>query len=180
MQNLTMEIRRVDQGRREIVGQVAPYYETSNLAGVPGGERLLPGCFSASLNTRTRAIPLIVGHRHGEAAVGLATKWEDSPAGLVGTFQVRDDPTGDETLTHAAGGYLSAMSVGFEPTRVRRGVDGVTEVVAATLHEVSLVAVGAYSGARVMAVRSAQPPQVPAQPAPWWTVPAPGDLSRYT
>jgi phage head maturation protease len=52
---------------------------------------------------------------------------------------------------------LDAFSVGFLPKRETRGADGAREVIEAQLHEVSLVPIGAYDGARVLAVRDAQP-----------------------
>jgi uncharacterized protein len=151
---LHLELRDVNTSAREIVGMSAPYAETSYLTGATAGERLVRGCFGKSIAERGTRIPLVIGHNHREAAIGRATGWEDTDAGLVGMFHIRDDDDGDRTLRHAADGYLSAMSVGFEPVRHRRGPDGAVEVLEGRLHEVSLVAVGAYMGAQVMAVRS--------------------------
>jgi HK97 family phage prohead protease len=68
---------------------------------------------------------------------------------------VRASVLGDETLADVREGYLPALSVGFKPLQTRRGRDGATEVVAGQLMEVSLVALGAYDGAHVLAVRTA-------------------------
>jgi HK97 family phage prohead protease len=155
MSELTMAVRDVNETRREIVGRAAPYDETTFLVGGAGGERLMRGCFSKTISERGRRIPLCVGHNHREAAVGLATSWDDGPDGLAGVFQIRADEDGDRVLRHAADGYLSALSVGFEPTKSRRARDGATEILEAKLHEVSLVSVGAYAGAGVTEVRTA-------------------------
>jgi HK97 family phage prohead protease len=140
------------------VGQVAPYNETTYLTGDPRGERLMRGCFRASIEQRGTRIPLCLGHNHGEAAVGLSTRWQEDGDGLLGVFAVRPDERGDKVLADARDGYLPALSVGFAPipSRSRRAPDGVIEHTEAALHEVSLVAVGAYGGARVLEVRSAQ------------------------
>ena len=156
MSELALELRDVNESRREIVGCSAPYSETSFLSGVAGGERLMRGCFAKSIAERGARIPLVIGHNHKEAAIGIATGWEDTAGGLIGSFRVREDDDGDRTLRYAADGFLSAMSVGFEPVRHRRGSDGAVEVLEGRLHEVSLVSVGAYMGAQVMAVRSAE------------------------
>jgi HK97 family phage prohead protease len=155
---LDMEIRDVAESSREIVGRVAPYDETSYLTGDPRGERLKRGCFARSIRERGDRVPLIIGHNHGRAAVGLSRSWLEGADGLVGTFQVRGDPEGDKVLGDVRDGYLPALSVGFEPipSRMRRGADGALEITEAILREVSLVVVGAYDGARVLAVRSAQ------------------------
>jgi HK97 family phage prohead protease len=70
-------------------------------------------------------------------------------------FHARQSRIGDETLEEIRDGYLPGMSVGFRNVQVRRGEDGVREVVEAALIEVSLVTIPAYDGARVLAVRDA-------------------------
>jgi uncharacterized protein len=155
---LPMQVRSVDPARREIVGIVAPYDQTSYLVPIPGGERLRPGCFAKSIKERGDRIPLTVGHEHRTAAVGKSTAWQDTSEGLVATFQVREGDEGDKVLADAFDGYLADLSVGFEPTKhgMKRGIDGAVEITEGRLREVSLVAVGAYAGAQVMAVRSAE------------------------
>jgi HK97 family phage prohead protease len=177
---LDMEIRDVTTSRREIVGRVAPYDETSYLTGDPRGERLMRGCFRASIAARGDRIPLCIGHNHGaeRGAVGMSRTWAEDGDGLVGVFGVRLDERGDEVLADVRDGYLPAMSVGFAPmlARTRRGVDGALEITEAALKEVSLVVVGAYDGAQVLATRAAV--QVPDLAAMFPPAPA-LDLSPY-
>jgi HK97 family phage prohead protease len=175
---LDMEIRDVTEARREIVGVVAPYDETTYLTGDPRGERLIRGCFAESIRRKGDRIPLCIGHNHGRAAVGLSRSWREDGDGLVGVFAVRADPEGDKALGDVRDGYLPALSVGFAPipARTRRAADGALEHTEAALKEVSLVVVGAYDGARVLAVRSAQ--DLDALLAPFANPPA-VDLSPF-
>lgn len=156
MSQIEMQMRGVSESRREIVGMVAPYDETTYLVASPSGERLRRGCFNKSIAERGDRIPLCVGHDHRSAAVGKSTSWEDTAAGLLATFRVRDGAEGDKVLQDAELGYLPAMSVGFEAKHGVRAADGALEVTEGKLHEVSLLVVGAYAGAEVMAVRSAE------------------------
>ena len=155
MSELAMQVRSVDPARREIFGLTAPYDQTTYLVPTPGGERLRRGCFAKSIAERGTRILLTVGHEHRTAAVGKSTVWEETPEGLLATFAVRADERGDQALADAFDGYLPDLSVGFEPVHAVRGADGSVEVTEGRLREVSLVAVGAYAGAEVMAVRSA-------------------------
>jgi hypothetical protein len=154
--DLVMEIRGVDEDARTVVGRVAPYDETTYLVPDPSGERIARGAFGKSIRERETKIPLFVGHDHKGAAIGLSVQWSDDDAGLVGSFRIKPGPAGDETLADVRGGFLPAMSVGFKPVEVRRGRDGAAVVTQAKLLEVSLVGVGAYDGAQVLATRSAE------------------------
>lgn len=156
MSTLAMEIRAVEESARIITGIVAPYDEVSYLTPDPAGERIGRGAFAKSIRQRSTRIPLFIGHDHKGAAVGLSTDWDDGGEGLIGSFRVKPGRAGDEALADARGGYLPAMSVGFRPLVHGRDGDGVTVVREAMLLEVSLVGVGSYAGAEVLAVRSAQ------------------------
>lgn len=156
MGELHMDIRAVDGPRREIVGMVAPYDETTYLVAEVGGERLRRGCFAKSIRERAERIPLLLGHNHAEPAVGRSVSWQETPDGLVGVFMVKTAGRGDEVLADARDGYLAGLSVGFQPEMRVRAADGASEVSEARLLEVSLVPIPAYSRAEVLAVRSAE------------------------
>lgn len=153
---LAMEVRSVDPDGRTVTGVVAPYDEISYLTGDPAGERIIRSAFKRSIDNRRDKVPLCLGHNHAGAAVGLSTDWVESDAGLTGVFRIKPGPVGDEVLEDVRGGYLGAMSVGFQALQRTRGDDGTVEVREAKLVEVSLVSVGAYDGARVLAVRVKQ------------------------
>lgn len=144
---------------------MVPYDETSYLTPDPGGERVVRGAFTKSARQRGDRIFLFRQHVH-DRPVGRAVSFADEADGLHGTFRIRESVLGDETLADLREGYLPHMSVGFRPINTRRAGDGAIEVVEGALMEVSLVALGAYDNARVLAVRSwyniAHAPQIAA------------------
>jgi uncharacterized protein len=152
---LAMEIRSVDADRRQVVGIVAPYDEVSYLTPDPNGERILRGAFRKSIKERSAKVPFLRNHDQTRK-LGTSIRFADDPTGLVGEFQIVGGDHGDMLLDDLRNGCLDAMSVGFQPVRASRGADGVREVNEARLVEVSVVAIPAYTGAAVLAVRNAQ------------------------
>lgn len=159
----SLELRAPDTGERIVEGIVVPYNETSYLTEDPNGERFLPGSFNRTVKERPK-VKLFRSHRHDDA-IGKSIEWKASDErGLWGRFHVPPGDDGDSALEKVRNGLLDAFSIGFRPIRVRRGADGVREVQEAALHEVSLVPIGAYDGAKVLALRA---------PAPVFVVPMP-------
>ena len=156
MTELLMELRRVDQAERVIVGVVAPYDEVSYLTPHAEGERIMRGAFTRSIShRRQKGIPLLKNHDTA-TVMGYSTAFDDGSDGLVGTFKVNAGDIGDQFLDEVRDGYMNAMSVGFRPVKSDRGDAGVREVREAQLVEVSMVGVPAYAGAKMLAVRRAQ------------------------
>lgn len=151
---LDMELRDVDTGSRTIVGCVAPYDEVSYLTPDPNGERIRRGAFARTVQHRAAKIPLLRGHDQG-ARLGVSRSFAEDGSGLLGEFVVNHGDLGDRLLEDCRDGYLAGMSAGWLPLDGRRGADGVREITEAKLIEVSLVAVPAYEGAGMLAVRSA-------------------------
>lgn len=181
MNELGMELRSVTMDAREIHGQISVHDQTSYLTPAGArGERIKRGAFAKSIRERGRRIPLCRNHDHSYA-FGMSKSWTDTATDLSAIFGVRSGARGDELLEEARDGYLPALSVGFEPLVIREGRDGAIEVREAKLMEVSLLLIGAYDGARVLAVREAtssvedmlapfrNPPRVDLTPANrWW------------
>jgi HK97 family phage prohead protease len=173
-----MELRTVTESERVIVGVVAPYDETTYLVPNPSGERVVRGAFEKSTRQRGDKIPLIRGHDHAGKCLGVSRRFTEDPDGLIGEFVVNAGDEGDRLLEDCRNGYYRAMSAGFDALGgTRRGADGAREIVEARLVEVSLVAVPAYAGAGLLAVRSAtdvdrllepfrNPPAVNLEPIP--------------
>jgi HK97 family phage prohead protease len=152
---LAMELRDVNESQRLIVGVVAPYDEVSYLTPDPNGERIRRGAFAKSIEQRATKIPLL--RRHDQALrLGQSREWQDDAGGLLGTFGVNPGDAGDALLSDCRDGYLGGLSAGWIPMGRTRGKDGVGEITEAKLIEVSAVAVPAYDGAALLAVRDAQ------------------------
>jgi HK97 family phage prohead protease len=154
-----MELRRVEQSERLVVGLVVPYDETTYLVPNPDGERIRRGAFSRSIKHREQKVPLLRAHDPG-LVMGRSRCFTETAEGLLGEFVVNDGARGDDLLEDARTGYLDGMSVGFSAVRTERADDGVREVVEARLVEVSMVGVPAYEGAAMLAVRNAHLPAV--------------------
>lgn len=154
MNELTMEIRSHDPGERVVVGIVAPYNEVSYLTPDPAGERIMVGAFKRSIGRIGQKIPLLRNHST-DRKLGISQTFEDGPDGLIGTFKILEGRHGDDLIEDLRTGGLGSMSVGFQTVQATRGTDGVREIREARLIEVSMVAIPAYQGAAMLAVRSA-------------------------
>lgn len=152
---LPMEIRDVEPSQRTIVGVVVPYDEVSYLSPNPGGERIRRGAFEKSIRQRGGRIPLFRNHDHG-LKLGVSRSFVEETSGLIGEFAVLEGRHGDDLLEDVRAGHLDGLSVAFQPLNAPRRRDGVVEVREARLFEVSVVALAAYAGAGLLAVRSAQ------------------------
>ena len=152
-----------------------PYGELSMLTQNPNGERVAFGAFADACREPSKVF-LFRGHDHNFPIGRAVALWEETD-GLHGTFIVRESALGDEVLADVLDGYLPACSVGFKPTTVGRGQQGETVVMAGDLREVSLLPIGAYDSAKVLALR--RPTD---QPGHWMprTSAAPTELSSTT
>lgn len=155
MFRLPMEYRGQDLEARTLHGCCVPYDEISYLVPNPNGERVKRGAFTKSIRQQDGKIFLFRSHDHSRP-IGRAVTFTEETDGLHGTFQIRQNVLGDEIMDDLREGYLPAMSVGFRAIQTRRGPGGETEVVEGQLKEVSILPIGAYDGARVLALRSAQ------------------------
>jgi len=118
-------------------------------------ETFAPDSFKQTLRKRGDRVKLLL-HHDQTRPVGLAQGWAPDDVGLIGRFRVSRTPDGDAALEQAADGTLD-VSIGFLPSpggdqwaADRRSV----RRTAVELHEVSLVALAAVDGAKVLAVRS--------------------------
>jgi hypothetical protein len=163
-----LELRVPDMSERIVEGIVVPWDETSFLTPDPNGERFRPGSLNRTLGDRDRQrrpVLLFRNHNH-EKAVGKSLSWENRDNGCWMQFRIGSGLDGDAILTEVTEGLLDAFSVGFIPVRHARGDDGAREVVEAKLHEVSITPIGAYDGARVLAVRKPAEPVSTIPPLP--------------
>lgn len=184
-----LELRTISTEERTVEGIAVPWGEVSYLTPDPGGERFQPGAFTKSLRERVTGLKLFRAHDHS-VAVGKALKLDARhPDGLWSSWQLFRTPAGDAALLEIAEGALDCFSVGFRPVKHRRADDGVRDVLEAELHEVSIAPIGAFQGARVLAVR--QPSEavtdteqmrrwLDENPMPPVTLTQPGSLRAYS
>jgi HK97 family phage prohead protease len=151
----TRNAEAMDPEQRIMTLRLVPYGEVSHLVKHPGGERFLKGAFrKAAAEFRGRRTPLYLFRAHAhERAVGRALSLADTPEGPVAEFRVAATPAGDDVVTEYREGLLGAVSIGFRAVLDGIARDGVREVREASLLEASLLPIGAYEGAEVMAYR---------------------------
>jgi hypothetical protein len=149
----TVEVRDTPDGDgRTIIGLAVPFDEVGQ--GPRGPEVVKAGAFRRTLdhlNKSGRRLKALRNHDTGHP-VGTLVRAEESPSGLDIEVRMADTAAGDEALREVRAGMLDSFSIGFVANRERR-VDGVRQLLEVALHEVSLVAVPAYAGARVAEVR---------------------------
>lgn len=156
---------------RTLEARIIPYGESATICDPPDyiteQERFAPGAFDRQINAAHRVkVWLSTLHEQGiRGIVGHGEKLEDRDDGVYATFRIHENPDGDKALQMVRDGLLPALSVEFKDLQsVKRA--GFVERVRAHLHAVSLVPVGAYKGAEVLALRSppVELPRIPALP----------------
>lgn len=172
MNELAMELRRIDLSEGVLEGICAPYDETTFLAGEGRGERILRGAFRKTAREQQGHLKLFRDHDHSRP-IGYAQKISDRhPDGLWAAFKLADGDRYSEVRDELRQGLLTDLSIGFRAVQERVGADGAREITEAQLAEVSLVPIGAYHSARVLAMRQAvtidYPHAPPSPPIPDW------------
>lgn len=144
------QIRSVDAETRTIEGIAAPYGQTIDAGDY--FERFESGAFGEPQDVR-----LYSEHDHLDkrAPIGIVTKGEDTPDGYKITARISKTDKGNEVYELVRDGVLKNFSVGFTPVEDRIENDNTVVRTKVDLKEVSIVAFPAYSGAQVLAVRSA-------------------------
>jgi len=114
------EIKSFDETRRTFTGLAAAFTLDQ------GGDIILPGAFKRTLSDwkRTkgnRIIYLIDSHNYFSVrnVVGKMTEAEENAEGLSTEQQVLNSPDGEEVWQRVIGGYINAMSIGFQTIEQR-------------------------------------------------------------
>lgn len=150
------------QSNRTMTGVVARYGRVYDLRTFT--ERLLPGVFRKSIAESARALPLHINHAHDLVPVGRAVSWEDTDEHLIGTWEFDTRAEAVEAARQAEEGYLTGLSVGFNPLQTRWDASGDkphADRIEARLLETSMVSVPGYEDVGVLAIRSMGNPEVP-------------------
>lgn len=118
------------------------------------------GAFARTISERGDKVKLLALHDGtSRLPVGRATVLREDTAGLYAEFRVSRTTQGDEVLALVGDGALDALSIGFSPVRDTWDAGHAkVERHEVRLHEVSVVAFGAYKDARIVAVRNAPTP----------------------
>jgi len=143
-----LEVRSEEE--RILSGTLVPYGSPTKIGGYT--EEFRSGAFDGA---DPEQIPLLTGHAHAQLPIGRTLTLTDTPSALVGEWRVSATQAGDEVMALARDGVPLCLSIGFRPTHDQWSRDRTHVVRAkATLDEVSVVGVGAYSEAKVTSVRT--------------------------
>jgi HK97 family phage prohead protease len=137
-----IDVTAADADTRTIEGIAVPYGETANLGGTTYTfDR-------GSLQPARTRTPLLLGHDRNRP-VGVMLELADTPEGAIARFRVDQGAEGDLALEQATTGSRGGLSIGAEIITAEDAGNGIVNVKAAALLEVSLVAIAAFSGAAV-------------------------------
>lgn len=140
---------------RTIKGLVLPY----GAVGTPRqGGKFTFSKGSVQLPADPKRVKLLISHDFSRA-VGHAVQFEDTDAGVLGTFKVARGADGDTALSMAEDGVWDGFSVGIGATaKFRAGRGGISSAVSADFAEVSLTPLPGFADARVTSVAASAVP----------------------
>lgn len=162
--HLDAELRAVSDGdqRRMMMGLAAPYGQETPIGNMYI-ESFAPGVFKKSIREAAKGLPLHMFHDSATFPVGKSVGWEETERGLVGTWEFLPagvDEMADKAYRMAQEGFITGLSVGFQP--IRSDIDPGSDTrppkvvrLEARMYETSMVTAPAYAGAQVMLVRTA-------------------------
>jgi len=146
---------KVDAEKRTITGMLVPWGQVARSGFAKW--RFLPGSLYWSA---TKRIKLNLGHERKET-VGVGIRLEDSPAGLRGSFRVKQGPQGDQALADAIDEITDGFSVEVDfddgdEWQDDPNEEGVRVVSRAALKGVALTGYPAFDDARVERIAAAR------------------------
>lgn len=124
--------------------------------GIPYQEEFARGAFAGATKAPNRVF-LEFEHWHPglSGIIGHGAQFEERDDALYGRFRVTKHADGDKALALIEEGVLQGASVFYAPLRSARTAAGVMRRLRCHLDRVSLCREGAYTEAKVLAVRSA-------------------------
>ena len=151
--NLTLrfsaDVTAADVERRTIVGRILPFGEIGNTS-------MGPVKFEAGSIKNFGEVKLLLEH-DGRKPIGKSTNFVAGQDHVTGSFRVANTTAGTDALVEASEGLRDGLSVGANILEHTVGKDGVMNVTAAELVEVSLVTTPAFAGAAVTQVAASEP-----------------------
>lgn len=157
-----LEVRGGDG--RTVEGIACPFDEVAEIRELSGtyNEVVRFGAFARTIAERADKVRFLASHNHQTFPLGKPTELREDTAGLWMSARISKTTAGDEALELIKDGALDGLSIGFRPIQ-NRWHDGETwdaprlcERLEVALMEVSAVAVPAFDGARLLALRSAE------------------------
>jgi HK97 family phage prohead protease len=145
---------------RTVDVRIVPFDEVARVADPPDytpyEEQWMPGCFDHQLKAANR-VHANYEHQPGLSGVvghGLALRREAD--GYHGSFEIHPTPDGEKALHMIKGGALPGVSLEARPVRNVVTAGGIVQRVKAHLRGMAFCREGAFAGAQVLAVRTAQ------------------------
>ena len=140
---------------RTVHGIAVPFGQVAEVSdgGRPYREQFEFGAFRRSIAERGHKVRLFGNHQTRQFPVGRAVELNEQRDGLHCAFEIASTRDGDDALELVRSGTVDSFSVGFSSIRDRMDGDVLVRV-EASLREISLTAMPAYSGAAVAGVRS--------------------------
>jgi len=163
-----LQFREVDttEDLTMIEGLAVPYGVQTNVGWYE--EEMVAGVFAKSIREAARDLPFLLFHDGRSFPIGAANRWTERGDGLLGQWRIDSkDPIAQDAARKAKDGFLTGLSVGFQPTRSERierdDEPFLIRRLEARLLEVSLVSTPAYVDAGVTLVRSLEGDTLPAE-----------------
>jgi HK97 family phage prohead protease len=145
---------------------VAVEYNTDAVVSDGTLVRFLPGSLPVD-----GAAPKFIRDHDLSQPLGIVTERVDTSEGMLFSARISETRAGDEALILAADGVLDAVSVGVEPVDYTFDKkSGAMVIKKARWRELSLLAFGAFPGARVASVSAAEPEPETTEPVEETTV----------
>lgn len=148
---IDIEAAASDEPTRLISGIAVPYGVTST---VSDGTKVQFA--EGSLPVDGKAPKMFMYHDSAQP-VGLVSRRENTPAGMLFEATIANTMAGTEALTLAAAGVLDSVSVGVNVVTSHKASDGTLIVTSAEWLELSLVPIPAFSGATISEVFASIP-----------------------
>lgn len=145
------DVATVDRPQRTITGTIVP--GGGVIGHTSAGRTRFVDEHAVSWHEQLRRVKLLREHQHSDS-LGYATELSWVDGALRGTFYVPPGPEGDRALADADNGIRDGLSLGIVGLVGDFDSEGVLNVTASTLREVSLVSVPAFDDSRVAAVAS--------------------------
>jgi len=141
-----------DEENGEFCGLASTYGEPPDL----GGDVVMKGAFTKSIQDQGKGLPVLWQHRTGQP-IGVG-KIADAPTGLLLNGKlVMADPVARRAYAHMKAGSVRGLSIGYDPVKATPRDDGGRNLHEVRLHEVSVVTLPMNPKAEVAGVKALLP-----------------------